>query len=266
MKAETVYKAFDGIDKLKGKQNFKLWFSLVSDSLAALELDQLLKGEPQTENQTNLHAAVLVALKKSVEATIIAQYLHIKSTAELTLELKKRFDIVTVETQAHDISALFDVSAHVTQFDKTLSRLEEIYADLKSRGTAVPDPIYVAAIQNATPPQYKQIIREYLQYISQKNEDEIDPSKHIEPKPDRIFEKLRAAWDRYTVSKSTQNRRGLAALFPYRSEATHPYYSQCFSGHSQQTSAPPTRGNFRGRGRGNTSRGNSFRGRGSFRG
>ena len=146
-------------------------------------------------------------IKKSIPDRILAQYQDTNQVNELLTQLGTRYDLSTSVTTAYDVQMLFQVRGPVQKFDETLDKLEKIYQNLNVHGKTPDDSVYIAAINNATPPQYKHVIGAYDARIKFYNEDiKEDDDDERKMEPHRLIEELRGAFRDYNVQNQTAQK------------------------------------------------------------
>lgn len=241
---KQVFSVFQGIEKLQGGDNFKMWRLRINSAFAVLGQDELLKRKPKQDKDNKdaqqeraVAQIAMHCIKMTIPDKIMKQFTaHADDIPKLMKALEDRFNVQTSITQAYDTQHLFNVSGPVSKFDKTLDKLEEIYAKLLEQEKHPTKDIYLAAINNATPPAYRHIIgtldaqRKFWNNYLKKDTDET--KEHVDPW--ELINELRSAFQDYQSSHTTAQK------------------------YTNVTNGNRGRGNFRGRARG---RG---RGRGNY--
>ena len=87
--------------------------------------------------------------------------------------IKECYDAKTTMTTVVNVSLLFTTREHVTQFNQTLDKLEQLYDNLAQHDKASDASTYVSTINLTTPQQYKWVatmlnrqISHYNQYVT----------------------------------------------------------------------------------------------------
>jgi hypothetical protein len=245
-----LMKLFDGCPRLEKAADWKMWHYRVTSTLdvawPSWKESQELEDAAERQTQATAARVVFISVTKTIDNAIMANYTQIKEIHVLISALERRYDLQTQSVTANSTSQLFEIQGHVAEFDKTLDKLEEVYANLCAHNKKPSDDIYVAAITKATPQQYKWVISQEERLIEQQNTFAKLSSKIEEETltPQRLMMKLRIAFSDY-VSNHTRKSRA-AQAFPYRDEAHHPY----FRGRGGSRARGRGQGRGRGRGRG----------------
>ena len=78
-----------------------------------------------------------------------------RTVPTLITTIKERYDVKTTMIIAIDVFLLFTTREHVTQFDQTLDKLEQLYNNLVQHDKASDASTYVSTINLTTLQQYK---------------------------------------------------------------------------------------------------------------
>ncbi|KAL5478325.1 hypothetical protein ACEPAI_2509 [Sanghuangporus weigelae] len=268
-----LFKAFDGVEKLQHNgSNFKMWLIRVEATMLALGLEDHLVSSPpanDTDGQTTNNQLISVFQSK-VPDSILSNMIGINRVILFINHLKTRFDVRTTVTSAVEVSKLFNIRGHVSEFDKTLDKLQNIYGLLTQHNKKPTDDTYLSAIQTSTPPQYGYVFQQLQARIDFYNSTLTANQPRRTVTPDGLIAKLRAAFANYQAQKqpsatpSTFRGRATSSrgrIFSYRSHFNqgmnrNPSYPQHanpnYPGSTTQFWKGPwdNRNYFRGRGRG----------------
>ena len=165
---KQVFAVFNGIEKLQGPDNYKMWRLRITSAFAVLGQEDLMTRVPKTptddkdldgQKEQAVAKTAMHCIKTLIPDKIMKQFIaHSGNIPGLLEALEARYNVQTSITQAYDTQHLFHVGGPVSKFNQTLDKLEEIYGKLNEQGKTPGDDVYLAAINNATPPAYRHII------------------------------------------------------------------------------------------------------------
>lgn len=207
--AKRTSEAFANMEKLQGTENWTMWNFRINRAIEALDREHLLKDPPKDDAEKKEEKLLRFNIIKAIPDNLMRSFLSSAGSLPSLMEaLLNRFSPPTNIQTAYQVQHLFNVSGPVKYFDKTLDKVEQIYSKLKETDAEPSDDIYIAAINNATPPQYRYILEEldgqrkfFNEHIAKKEAD-----KKTYVNPDDLIKALRAAFADYTNSRVTAQR------------------------------------------------------------
>ena len=224
-----VVKMFDGIDKLSNAREWPMWSYRIKSALTLIwPTWSSTRENPPSDVMRNL---LLHQVTQRVANEVMVHYITTTTVQDLMDGLGKRFDPQTTTTEANDIHALFQLRRPVWEFDKLLDDVERFHDRIITKGQNFPDDVYYSALIGMIPPQYRHVQSAYENRQRQAAKSASTATQTVAPSfiPSDLILELRNEFTNY--------------------RATHPPIAR--GGHHTAPSS---------------SRGQSTRGRGSFRG
>ena len=204
---KDIPKFFDGIPKLKEMNDWTLWSFNIASAVFTMGYEEYMTMKMNIFTSTNWEKQIMRALylciSKTIAPSIFSNYVGRTSTiGELMSAIKTSFDPRTLISASGNVGELFNIRGHVSEFMTTLDRFEKKRSKLTLQGNCPDDQTLIAAIERATPPQYKVIIAQLENQINLQNElRKSSPTKLplLKLTPDRLITELRRAFTNYTV-------------------------------------------------------------------
>ena len=102
----NIIKFFNGIERLTGNVNFKIWKVRIQNALDAIGLIDHLEHLPQTDEEKQTARTIYGCITNVMTDDVLANMLQHETVPELWNALTIRYDVQTMLTDAVDISVI----------------------------------------------------------------------------------------------------------------------------------------------------------------